>query len=479
MKIANIIPNGNVTVSLQGESRKGRKESACGGIEMKKTAILSIGLMCLMTLSLLAPVASASVVYPSVWTTGTALGGTRMQATVVQVANGTIYIMGGTTGTATSTAVNYANSSDPSTGAWRNLAPMPQATRGAVGGVGNDGKIYVISGAQGGTVAFTQIYDPIANSWTTGTDIPTPTWAAQGGCDGDNVYVISGNVGTAVQIYDISGDSWSTGTAIPTETRAGGSIIDNGFIYIIGGDTVGGLTDTVYRYNIGGDSWDTMTSMPFPICAQGVALVDGVIYSFGGASDSFNNPPIAYSLCQYYDINSDTTGVVNYLNIPRAWAGGAAFEGKIFALGGDNETVTTTGAFASVEVLDTTITITGLQQEVKNLKQQLTDTNAALDSTQADLTNQVDLLNAKIANLTAELNQTQTDLNNAIDAANNNANSKAGDAKTAADNANMMALIGIIVGIIGIVLAAVAIMMAMKKGGKGPQMAPQQGQAQQ
>jgi N-acetylneuraminic acid mutarotase/tetrahydromethanopterin S-methyltransferase subunit B len=431
---------------------------------MKKTAIISIGLFCLMTLSLLAPVASAG--YPTTWSMSAPLGGIRTQAVVVQAANGTVYVMGGADVFAAYDAVDLANSYNPSTGAWKTLAPLPNPTRGGVGAVGNDGKVYVIAGyddAGGSAITDTQIYDPATNSWTTGTSIPTEVWEAQGAGDGYFIYVVGGESNgnsyeDLVQIYDIAGDSWSAGALMPVATNAGGLVVSDGYAYLIGGEDSVGATDAVYRYDIAGNSWDSMAAMPKAACAQGVTLgPDGFIYAFGGTDSASNHPSVAFSLCAYYDIKSDTTGVVNNLNVPRAWVGATVYQNKILAIGGNNVTAT----LSSVESLDTSVTITSLKQEVATLKQQLADANAnlvSLTNVTSSQQSQIDHLEDMIANLTASLDQTEEALNNAIDAADN----KAGEARTAADSANMIGMIGIIIGIVAIVIAVIALVMKKK-----------------
>ena len=111
---------------------------------MKKTAIVSIGLVCLMALSVLLPAASAQ--YAMTWSDGNSLGGVRGQAVVLQAENGTVYVIGGVTTTAPYNAVDLVNSYNPATGTWKILSPLLDPVRGASGGIGSDGRIYIFAG---------------------------------------------------------------------------------------------------------------------------------------------------------------------------------------------------------------------------------------------------------------------------------------------------------------------------------------------
>ena len=450
---------------------------------MRKTAIIAIGLMCLMTLSIVAPVASAA--NTATWTFGLPMGAARTQALVVQDTNGVVYIMGGAPGSYFTDGNCYAF--NPGTGTWASIAGTGYLTRASVGDI-IDGKIYLLTGWRDVISAvnpITQIYDIAGNSWSYGADIPEPVYEAKSFTYGDCIFVVGGlsavdNFENSVQIYNVTSDSWTVGANMPKGLKAGATVTVGGYGYYIGGENVSGLVADVYRYDIVHDSWTQKASLPAAI-AGNIAIVgqDGLIYSIGGANQFANWPGTAYGNTSAYDIESNSWTICDELNIPRERAGAALYDNKVIVLGGNDDVALT----ATVEMLDMTQSqMYQTQKKIDLLNSKLAAANTNITS----LESQLAASNAKNAELEQDLldlqealNQTESDLNSAIDAANNNANSKAGDAQTAADSANMMALIGIIVGIIGIVIAIVAVMMAMKKG-KGPQqMVPQQGQVQQ
>jgi N-acetylneuraminic acid mutarotase len=63
---------------------------------------------------------------------------------------------------------------DPSTNTWNTTAAvnMPAARDGSAATTLN-GTIYVIGGYRSGPLSTVEVYDPSANSWSTGTNMPT------------------------------------------------------------------------------------------------------------------------------------------------------------------------------------------------------------------------------------------------------------------------------------------------------------------
>ena len=58
---------------------------------------------------------------------------------------------------------------------WTTGAPMPTA-RSEIAGAILDGKIYIIGGFDGSgrSITTTEVYDPMANEWTTAAPLPQP-----------------------------------------------------------------------------------------------------------------------------------------------------------------------------------------------------------------------------------------------------------------------------------------------------------------
>ena len=435
------------------------------GIKGRMIAVASIGLMCLMALSVLAPTVSAA---SATWGYEFPLGAARTQAVVLQDTNGVVYIAGGD-GDTGFVADGLMRAYNPGTGTWTSLTTMNFFVRGASGGIGDDGRIYIISGWRSTIDAPTdrvQIYNITTNSWSYGTVIPIPVWEAKCFNTGDHMYVVGGEpngagVGGMNQIYNVTTNSWWVGAEMPENRTSGATVVHDGYGYYFGGVNESNVPkSTVYRYNIAADSWAQVASIPQPMCAQ-TAIIgqDGLAYVFGGANEPYNLPGTTFGFGYAYDFATDSWIAIDDLNVPRAWLGAALYNNKVLAIGGNDDTT----VFASVESLDT------LQNQLSNLQNQVTLLQNQLAQANNDisvLNDENTLLKEQLVNLSAKLNQTKNDLNAALGTANDNAN----NAKSAADSANTMALVGIIIGLIAIVVAVISMMMKPKK--KEPTMFP-------
>ena len=279
------------------------------------------------------------------WTAAPAMGNVRSQAVVVQDENGIVYVIGGfDTGAAND--VDNVSSYNLATGAWAELTKMPFGSRGAAGCAGDGGKIYVFSGYNGttGYLANTQIYDIATDSWSAGAPITTRVWEAKAAFLYGKCYVMGGQTPTlsyttAVQIYDPVADSWSAGLAMPVATKAGALVESMGGLYYIGGETAGGPTAMVNIYYYWG-SWNSATSMPNPVVAfAAVEGPEGLIYAFGGGSSVSNTGP-GYNSTYYYNPWSDVWLTGPNLTFGARYLGAAkSTDAKIFALGGNNNSV--------------------------------------------------------------------------------------------------------------------------------------------
>jgi len=99
------------------------------------------------------------------------------------------------------------------------------------------GRIYVIGGFNGvSPLDVVEEYDPIGNTWTTRTPMPTArSLVAAGAVDG-KIYVVGGYNGmTTVEAYDPAADSWTTETSMPNARRNLAAAVVDGVVYLIGG----------------------------------------------------------------------------------------------------------------------------------------------------------------------------------------------------------------------------------------------------
>src|ERR1019366_175343 len=84
---------------------------------------------------------------------------------------------------------------------------------------------------------YNQIYDPVANTWSTGAALPVAQYNMTSAVVKGKIYVIGGFNGgnNGNQIYDPVASTWSTGAALPVGQFGLTSAVVNGKIFVIGG----------------------------------------------------------------------------------------------------------------------------------------------------------------------------------------------------------------------------------------------------
>jgi N-acetylneuraminic acid mutarotase len=158
--------------------------------------------------------------------------------------NGKIYVAGGYNG---SVVLNTLRIYDIATNSWTTGAPMPNAVFLAGFGIIN-GKLYIAGGGNLSTQFNTlYIYDIATNAWTTGPVIPTSVLGAGSAVYQGKLYVFGGGAPfptttTITQIYDPVANSWSAGPSMNVpRVWFYGAAIDNTSIVGPGGDTTPGI----------------------------------------------------------------------------------------------------------------------------------------------------------------------------------------------------------------------------------------------
>jgi parallel beta-helix repeat protein len=184
---------------------------------------------------------------------------------------------------------------DPLTDTWETKTSMPTNRSMLRANVVN-GKIYLIGGGYPtylgiGRRDTNEVYDPLTDSWTTKTPMPTAEFYYASAVVDSKIYVMSYN--NLTQIYDPETDTWIFGKPMPTSVSNAAAGATTGVmapkrIYVIGGGTRFSLsTGLVQVYDPEGDAWDTGTSMPTPRSGLCIAVANDVLYAIGGS-----RPPI-------------------------------------------------------------------------------------------------------------------------------------------------------------------------------------------
>ena len=150
----------------------------------------------------------------------------------IAVFKGKIYCFGGRNVSKDySISTNVNEVYDIETDSWETETPMPTARSGLQASEVDD-KIYLIGGrieSESSSIseksAQVEIYDPVIDTWTFGSPIPTAVAGYASAVLDGKIYVISGVAGCStytnlIQIYDPKKDEWSFGPPIPMSVTA-------------------------------------------------------------------------------------------------------------------------------------------------------------------------------------------------------------------------------------------------------------------
>ncbi len=186
---------------------------------------------------------------------------------------------------------------DPQTDTWETMEPMPTARAGLDANVvGN--KIYLIGGVKHGpvwpfdqgTAGLNEVYDPLTDSWSTNSPMPTSVGHSFSAVVDNKIYVMYAVIETSflTQIYNSETDSWSYGKKLPTAAFVATAGATTGVlapkrIYVLGGMVESNVATNLNQvYDPETDTWTNGTSMPTPRWELGIAVVNDELYAIGG-----------------------------------------------------------------------------------------------------------------------------------------------------------------------------------------------------
>ena len=217
------------------------------------------------------------------------------------VVDGKVYVVGGdSSGTSLNTLQRY----DPATDLWETdtnhggaLAPLPQPRAVLYCGVISH-KVHCLGGWQNGTYRGDHfIYDPAANSWSTGPAIPQYPIGQFAATVNNKLYVFGGWAGSysnAVYEYSEPG-GWTSKAAMPTARNHGTTAVYNGKIYVIGGEAASQALSTVEMYDPISNTWQTnLAPIPEPLAwlgSSGSPVLAGLNYVLGPGQTAYGYDP--------------------------------------------------------------------------------------------------------------------------------------------------------------------------------------------
>ncbi len=258
--------------------------------------------------------------------------------------DGNIYIFGGMTQNGRSTAIVEAY--DSSKDKWTTKKSMPTPRFNAYAVV-IDNKIYVIGGRNEitGVLNTVEVYNTVNNNWETIQPMKFSRWNLFASVVGGKIYVIGGIAGVGenresidkVEIYDPVKNSWSTGSSLPIPKQGASIAVLKEKIYVLGGRAGAGdngyATNIVEVYDPFKDTWSSAKPMHKERTGAQASVVDSIIYMVGGASETE-----LVDLIETYNPDTNDWTIEDFsLQKPRTGHSVASIGTKIYIIGGATE----------------------------------------------------------------------------------------------------------------------------------------------
>ncbi len=171
--------------------------------------------------------------------------------------------------------------------------PAPPNSHGATGvAEEHDGKIYVVGGSGGGSNTV-DVYDPLANAWTSFENLmPTTRNHMAGAIVNGKIYAIGGDIGGhsrntgANEEFDILSGQWTNKTALPVIRGSLHAFAWFGRVVVMGGQNgatnVAAFAD-MQAYDPVSDAWTKLPDAPSPRHGFAGGVYNDKIYVFMGA----------------------------------------------------------------------------------------------------------------------------------------------------------------------------------------------------
>merc|ERR1712080_349584 len=152
----------------------------------------------------------------------------------------------------------------------------------------------------------------------------------------------------SVECLDMKDNTWSSLCDMPESRRLFGAAVVGGKVYVVGGeDDLKYAMDSVHMYDPSLDTWTT--DIPSMLCGRsehGVAVLNDCIYAVGGC-----NTDQSLDTAEVLDLKEETPQWRNIANMNSAREGVAvaAWNGKIYAMGGRIPSGTDLSSFSMAE----------------------------------------------------------------------------------------------------------------------------------
>lgn len=157
-------------------------------------------------------------------------------------------------------------------------------------GVVHDGKLYFFGGEYNGAKANAMLYNPVTDTFTALTSMPTANYGMVSVVLGSQIYVFGGvsvNQGLRFDPAAATGaGSWTQIAAPPAQRAYAAAGVIDGKIIMAGGLVGTAEQRSVYSYDPATNTWTTLADAPFTLAQGFSSVVDGVLYHLLGTRNA-------------------------------------------------------------------------------------------------------------------------------------------------------------------------------------------------
>jgi non-specific serine/threonine protein kinase len=236
-------------------------------------------------------------------------------------------------------------------GQWAPVANSPTPRQELASAVDN-GMVWVLGGLNGNaSTAAVETYDPAANGWKPGPDLPLPLHHEMAATYKGEVIVAGGwvpengvlNAKTSDQVFALRGGKWVTLPHLKHARSAGAAAVAGDKLVVFGGQADGKLVHQTEVWD--GTSWSDGPDLPTPRDHLAAASDGTYVYAVGGRDLSADKN---IGALERYDPSAKKWSKLPDMPTPRGDLGGAVVGGRLVAVGGESSTA----VFPTVESFD-------------------------------------------------------------------------------------------------------------------------------
>ncbi len=171
---------------------------------------------------------------------------------------------------------------------WTPITSLPEDRASGVAALVGDRVVIAGGNARGGLARTTLIYDPAADDWEIGAEIPDRREHTSGFAHDGELWVVAGRRNsletnrTTVDVYDPETDTWRSGPPIPTARGGHGVAVLDGVAYAVGGEQPDRALDSVEALDLATGEWRAVAPTITPHHGHVVLAAEGRIWVIGG-----------------------------------------------------------------------------------------------------------------------------------------------------------------------------------------------------